>query len=238
LEKGICAGGLRLDTWEHIRPLLQSDARIRDAWLSTGMLKKNGGCFAVGSIVDLGKVTPYGKKPHVEDHHFDEKNVHWIGELDYSALWQRIEPRSKPDLKSIFGPDIHLSDSKNSESCVVAAGHGECSLGYCYTNNSNLRVSVNSDYKGGQVRMEFKEDSLGMTLDLKLNDIRYYEEKATGWVPNHATVEELQRELKVVRLIILAVGLTREHDGCHWVQVNNIYVEPPWPQFGVGSTAD
>ena len=62
----ICVAGYDTATHRWVRPLLPNRRR-----LTTAHLASNGGCFDLGCVIELGRVTPAPPPKEIEDHHFE-----------------------------------------------------------------------------------------------------------------------------------------------------------------------
>ena len=60
----ICVAGIDVETGAHVRPILNG---IR---LATAMLRRCGGIFDIGTVIDLGTTSYQGRRPEIEDHVF------------------------------------------------------------------------------------------------------------------------------------------------------------------------
>jgi hypothetical protein len=72
----MCVAGLDLKNGKHVRPVLGGR-------LGVELLRKNGGVFEIGAMVDLGPVRLVGTAPEVEDRQFTTGNLKVLGILGY-----------------------------------------------------------------------------------------------------------------------------------------------------------
>jgi len=213
-----CVAGIDLGTETHVRPVL-SHRR-----LTTDLLSTSGGPFDVGSVVDLGPVTPAGGAPELEDYRFDPAVARWVYDDDPDDYWDTLERVAQDSLEGIFGPSLELWD----ESGTVDVGEGKASLG-CLKPEKQPWMYV--DHRG-TVRLVL--DYLIPSIDLAVTDLRLYERD--GRTPRRELAAGVQRRLKAGVETILSVGLTRPwrkwNDDAerHWLQLNNIHLkdEPLW----------
>lgn len=218
-EGHICVAGIRVETKQHIRPVLPRGN------LSSTMLKSQRGCFGVGYLVDLGTAKAIGRPPAIEDTLFAPEKASQLGRMSPPDFWDLLKVMSKTSLRDIFGAQLE-TDGWNA---VIKAGVGQVSLG-----NLILRqpphIYVTDD---GRLRIQFS-DKAGSELILAVTDVRFYE--GDHWLLKRAAVEHAARWCKEGGQIILSVGLSRlwqkpsDSAPRHWLQVNNLHFEnnPFW----------
>lgn len=107
MERGyICAAGVDLDTWQHVRAVSE-DGRLRAQSLSA-----HDGPFDIGNVVDLPISRPAPKAPHVEDH---VVHVNWarvLGRYPPQDFWRLLERMAKARLS-------YPADSVAAASCQL-----------------------------------------------------------------------------------------------------------------------
>lgn len=213
----ICAAGLDLESGRHVRPVLRGGANLDVKWL-----KENGGPFEIGAIVDLGRTTPAGRAPEVEDQTFYASNVRASGAQSELSLWGLLRQSGKPSLSEIFGPELL---QRGPSSCGVDIGKGTASLGSFHPARlSHLYVRPRPG-GGDQVRMKISDDRFD--LDLSVTDIRLF--SGPEFVPNLKVLERASKRLEAGEEVILSVGLTRpfaaslDKTQIHWLQINNLH---------------
>jgi hypothetical protein len=83
----------------------------------------------------------------------------------------------------------------------------------------------------GKLRIRVEDQQLA-SLDLSVTDVRFYQNERNSWLLMNDVATKVQQRISVSRPseLLLAVGLARELDGVHWLQVNNIFFEkePFW----------
>jgi hypothetical protein len=202
----ICVAGLEEQSGSHVRPIL---ARSQ---LSRVLYRGEGGPFAVGALIDLGSVTPRPVPPDVEDQVFREANVRRVRQLDPNEFWTAIDAASVTDLLSAFGGALTVHNA----SLVAPSGTGSASLA-AWIPREPPEIWI----RGDDVRCGFHLD--GTLLDLKLNSLDLYDDAQRS--PRRAGVDALIASLRRGD-VRMSVGLTRAFRGFHWLQVNNIHVQP------------
>lgn len=210
----ICVAGIEIETARHVRPVLPGRR------LTADLLRRNGGPFRFGSVVDLGATRPFGQAPDLEDHLFDPRVAAEAYAPGPADTWEFLSDLSRPTLAAIFGNAL----TRRGHSCTVDVGGGAASLG-----SLAPATPPRLDLDGrGRIRLHLADGAF--TANLPVTDLRLYE-------PAQQTV----RAALVTRIAggertILGVGLTRpwQRDGDtqprHWLQVNSITLEgaPVW----------
>jgi len=203
--------GIDPATGNHVRPVLAGR-------LSAGLLRKNGGAFEIGGLVDLGAVKLVGHQPEIEDHLFSVGNLLYVRRVTPDELWDYLLRTSEKELNGIFGPALE----KNGNGCIVGLNSGTASLG-------NLRQAHISDLgvnRFGKIRICFSDGNF--SPDLSVTDIRLYEDDHQ--TPRQEIVDAVSNRISKTG-VVLAVGLSRQFTkqgdtvARHWLQVNNIHLE-------------
>jgi len=207
----ICAAGYDLEKKRHIRPVLHM------ANLKREHLRSNNGLFSVGSIVDIGTPTDIGNPPEVEDHKFVPAQSKHIKTMTAPDFWRFLNSIAKDKLRTIFGNDLQLIDK---DSCGVPPHKGIASLGvYRPIGKMRLYIRPRSVFPS-TVRFVIEQPT--MKFDFSVTDMRLYDDMFVH--PNRNVVMELARKIDRGAPLLLSVGLTREWQGWHWLQVNNIHL--------------
>jgi hypothetical protein len=209
----ICVAGLDLDSGAHIRPVLNSTR------LATAMLRRCGGIFDIGSVIDLGTTSYQGRRPETEDHLFSFKQARHAGMVPAPAFWQLLRQTSQARLTDIFGPDLKRID----HTCAVDPGMGKASLGCLAAERPVLRVD-----KYNKIRIGVTTNPALPPLDLPVTDIRLYETDQR--TPRYEVIEDVAARIGEGTSVLLGVGLTRayaklgDQPAQHWLQVNNLHL--------------
>jgi hypothetical protein len=114
----VCVAGLDLSNGQHVRPVLGRR-------LGVDLLRKNGGVFEIGAIIDLGQTTSVGTAPEVEDRQFVVGNLQLLGTANAPEFWHMILATSAKGLAAIFGPSL----ISHRGACAVDVNSGTASLG-------------------------------------------------------------------------------------------------------------
>lgn len=208
----ICVAGINPETGKHIRPVLNHDR------LSRNLLRKEGGVFEIGALVEIGPTKNVGNAPEMEDHEFSIENLKHVRRLKPNDFWEWLIKTWENKLKSILGNDLE----QRSNSCTLDIGTGKASLG-----NLEPKGSPCLNIDGwGKIRIAISDGEFNP--DLSVTDIRLY--KSDQKTARSKVVESLAARLPKTE-IALAVGLTRawrkpgDTVERHWLQVNNIHLE-------------
>jgi hypothetical protein len=208
----ICVAGIEPETATHIRPVLNHRRLGRE------LLRKDGGVFEIGALVDLGPTRNVGHAPEMEDHEFSVQNLRYRHRLKPEEFWQHLTRTSQDRLKAIFGDDLEQRDG----GCTVDIGSGKASLG----NLQPEDVSYFGVNPYGSIRIQMSDGEFHP--DLSVTDIRLYENDQKA-VRSRIVASVAARLPKTE--IVLAVGLTRpwrkpgDTADRHWLQVNNVHLE-------------
>lgn len=208
----ICVAGIDLETTNHIRPIPNR------GHLARHLLRKYGGIFEIGAIVDLGKTANIGRAPEWEDRKFAIQNLRYIRRCKPEEFWELLVNTSNDRFKSLFGNDLQQTHT----GCTMALGCGAASLGHLKF--GRIRHFGLNEWK--KVRTQISDTELQPCLSV--TDIRLYEPDQT--TPRHQVLNLFSSRLENASVIV-AVGLTRpwRKDSntveCHWLQVNNIHLK-------------
>lgn len=215
----ICVAGISAETRRHIRPVLTTQ-------LSADLLRRSGGPFGIGCIVQLGKIAHVGRAPEVEDYRFERDKAACLHELDPARYWNVLQTISTSNLADIFGGVMQ----QRGRSCVVNVGEGVASLG-CFKPPGPIRLYVNGY---GKIRMTLSDGTFA--ADLSVTDIRLCE--TDHQTPRRELVTLIDKRINEGEDVLLSVGLTRpfcargDTEERHWLQVNNIHLanHPVWSE--------
>lgn len=216
MEPGyICVAGIEPDTARHVRPVLHRRRLTRD------LLRKEGGVFEIGALVDLGPTKGVGHAPELEDHEFSTENLRYLYRLKPGDFWKYLIESSQKKLTAIFGDEL----KQRGRSCTVDIDTGKASLG----NLGPEKISyfgVNTWDNWDKIRIQISDGELDP--DLSVTDVRLY--KSDQQTARRRIVESVAGRLRGTG-VVLSVGLTRawrksgETAPRHWLQVNNIHLE-------------
>lgn len=214
----VCVAGIDLQTNAHVRPVLANRR------LTTDLLKRNGGPFDIGVVVDLESTQHRGGPPEVEDYVFDSSNASAVRELSSDRFWKLLKGLAQTKLSKIFGSDL----KSHGRGCAVDVGTGTASLG-CLVPSRPPQLEINSYDK---VRINFTDGAF--TVDLSVTDLRFVHQDQQR--PRSRVVQDVQARINNGIGVILSVGLARawrkpgDTAPRHWLQVNNVHLEddPTW----------
>jgi hypothetical protein len=217
-EGSICVAGLDVRTGQHVRPVLPGIP------LGSNLLRRDGGPFDIGAIVDLGPVRAGGSPPEIEDQVFDLRRAKYVRTENAVPFWKRLIQCSRPSLAAIFGPALYQDGS----SCVAAKGTGAASLGCFQPPTAPSFHLVRED----KVRLRISDGSFDVYASV--TDLRLYDRRPPTALSE--TIKDIEGRVKQGVKMILCVGLTRPWSKSeneprrHWLQVNNIHLEdsPIW----------
>lgn len=220
----VCVAGLDIETGTHIRPLPFGQR------LDMSSLASRGGIFDLGTIIDLGPVTPCGQPPEIEDVRFRLDEADHVSPVFASKFWERLESAARSSLSDIFGPDLRPDGKRPDRSKrSVPIGGGAASLG-CLRLRDAPTLTV-----GPWQNVEIRFDDGSGTVVLAVTDVRFMDESLKKPMP--AVVNRVAADLRRTSQVILSVGLGRPYcppdDGGpkrHWLQVNNVFFaeDPLW----------
>ncbi|MBI3973721.1 MAG: hypothetical protein HY332_20795 [Chloroflexi bacterium] len=218
----ICVAGVDLATRVHIRPVLP-----HGCILST-LLRRHGGPFAIGAIVDLGDVLDVGQPPEIEDREFFEPNLAYAAQATAASFWRWLERAAQPSLTAIFGDVLQ----RHGQTLACQQGSGSASLGVLAP-PAPPRLMIDAR---GRPRLSICHDTTEAPAEvwLPVTDVRLVEDDFQ--TPRTVAINALARRIQHGEEALLSVGLTRpwRKDGDavarHWVQVNNIHLksQPTW----------
>jgi len=230
----ICVAGHEIVDWVPERPLQITGSLKRPVLpyqqITADMLK----VFQLGSVVDLGKVTPYPQPPHVEDVVFSPSQCKLEAFLSESDFWHVLESTAVSSLTDIFGdvfkrhnqtlymePTEPLSIPPDQ----VCASGAKLSLGQWILDASSVDIAQTSSTR---VRLAVS----GIDLLLPVTDVRLYRQPSWEVDPEalYYLLQTLQEARQKEQKIVLSMGLTRPYAPpgfsrrVYWLQVNNIHV--------------
>jgi hypothetical protein len=217
----ICVAGIDLYTGKHVRAILA------DGQEST-FLRRNGGPFDIGNVVDLGSALPSPKVPKVEDHFFHGCHARYVRTAHPNGFWDLLKAVSKRDLAKIFGDQIvltmtekgflHARTGDGSIGCVIPYSRPECYIDTWGKLRMSLVVLVNNTQT---------------PLKLSLSDIRFYKDDQK--TPNQEVIDMINARMNVED-IILGVGVdhirlaSAHYPQINWIQVTAVHLsgDPTW----------
>lgn len=219
MERGyICVAGVDTETGAHVRPVV-------DHRMSETLLRRHGGPFDMGALVDLGAVRCIGRAPAMEDHSFIPRQARWVKDIRPTIFWQILERVARPNLTGIFGEQI----ARHHRTYAVPAGTGTATLGCLRPASISLDRTPN-----GKVRVCIADASGAEPVSLSLTDLRFYEadHETPRWDLVLAAGERIAADVPV----IVSVGLGRPYKALgdtefhHWLQANNLHLQddPLW----------
>lgn len=207
----ICVAGIEPVSLSHIRPILSQP-------LKRELLRKEGGVFEIGAVVELGLVRDVGRKPEIEDRGFSLNALRYRERLKPDAFWRLLKQTSYRGLRAIFGNELE----RRGKTCATSVGQGVGSLGNLQPKGKpELRIN-----NSGKIRIGIYDGTF--RPEVSVTDIRLYEKDQQ--TARHAVQEAIASRCKNTN-VILSVGLSRpwkkEGDSAerHWLQVNNIHFE-------------
>jgi hypothetical protein len=207
----ICVAGIDPDTGSHVRPTTD---RLHP--LTRDLLASEGGPFALGSLVELGEVTPEPKAPEIEDHRFRPDRTQVLGRVSPSRYAELLNGHACRHLHEIFGAELVRHDWNYA----TDKGCGTASLGI-------LRVRHKPDLdvdRFGKLRLRLNEER--KPAYLSVTDLRFVD--ADHKTIRHEVVADVRTRMRRGVDVLLMLGLARafqsKGDDCerHWLQVNGI----------------
>lgn len=177
-------------THRHIRPLTNQNLQLKH-------LTNVGGPFAIGRIVDLGKVRHIGELPEVEDRHFVEHRLRAVGSMRSDLFWSGLMESAETYLQRIFGSDLHPMGE--GRSCAVAAHKGVASLGYLIpTEIQDLRLVRRDDEFGSHDTLRMSVQVNRREFDLPVTDLRFcgMREDGLAWVVYRDLVDSVIHRIR------------------------------------------
>lgn len=209
----VCAAGINLASHEHVRPVLPAPQLlpIRLCCGSSPMLQ-------LRSILTLKSPKPRGYLPEVEDYECNLWELRQTRQMTQPEFWQLLRDMAKPNLHAIFGPTLE----KTGKNYTLPPHTGLASLGCIHpASHTNLRVEADSFEEREQVKLVCKVD--GVTCRLPVADLRFY--SPTDFKIDRKLVNAVNGLLRGPEDLIICVGLTREWQNRHWLQVNGLHFE-------------
>ncbi|MEO0078877.1 MAG: hypothetical protein ABIK86_07775 [candidate division WOR-3 bacterium] len=203
-EGRVCVAGIEPRTKAHVRPQTRPGEP-----LGYQSLSENGGAFALGVEVELGRVSRIPEPPHCEDCVFEPRQVRVIRAVPPEEFWKLISDSACKSFSDIFGDDIY---HYWGQSWVTRAGAGKASLGFLRP--ERLEPLVLSE-RG--VRLRFAG---GGWCEAAVNDLRFH---AASQAVVKRLVNAANRRIDAGEEVILGLGLTRLWRKRHWLQVNGIF---------------
>jgi len=214
----ICVAGVD-GQGRSVRPVLAGQQ------LGRSLLVSEGGPFALGAVVDLGRPRPRPVVPEVEDVVFDPQLTTVEGHLDDATFVDVLGAVAANSLGTVFGSELV---KKSGTAAAVPQGSGNASLGVIRIHGAELVLQTR--YDRPDLRVHFTDPDFG-DLRIKVTDLRLWEDDHA--TPATANIERIEGKLEDC---FLAVGLSRpfavsSYDGVwHWLQVNNVFpvADPLW----------
>jgi hypothetical protein len=209
----ICVAGIDPKTRRQIRPVI-GRCFTRD------FLCHNGGPFEIGAEVDLGPTIYAGLAPAIEDRQISPSNLCYLRRLSASEFWSLLCETSRPDLSTLFGPE--LQHHPRDHSGTTSENHGAASLGHLRPTRPS---ALTTNFLGRPRTSIFEID---IEFKISLTDFRFC--RSDHKTPRLRLLENLKARLRSVPSI-LAVGLTRAYQKSpkdpvrHWLQLNNIHLQ-------------
>lgn len=224
MRKGyICAAGINLKSFNHVRPVLSLEQ------LSANLLTRHGGPFDIGNVVFLGRPSHRPNPPHVEDYLVRQRKIRQKGIIESGTFWELLIKVSKSNLSEIFGAEFtHIRRALYG----TEKGKGLASLGCLYLRNKPMLTIEHRREKSPLIRLKFRNEDF--FINAAVNDLRLYNDD--HFTPNLTIVEKVKQQIEKSTDIILSIGLTRawasssDTEEIHWLQVNNLHFkeEPLW----------
>lgn len=207
----ICIAGIDPDSGRHIRPTTGPSRP-----LTRGLLVEQGGPLALGSLVELGDVTPDPKQPETEDHLFWPEKAQSVGRLTPSRYLELLLEHAGNRLEDIFGDAL----VRHEWNYAIDKDHGTASLGI-------LRVRRKPDIeidRYGKLRLRLNDED--KPAFLSVTDLRFVE-------ADHKTIRRdvvgdvrgrMHKGVGMLLMLGLARAFQRSDDDRqrHWLQVNGI----------------
>jgi hypothetical protein len=207
----ICIAGIDPQANRHVRPITgHSNPLTRD------LLASEGGPFAIGTLVELGEVTPDPEPPETEDHLFRPERARVVGRLSPNRYLELINEHARDHLHEIFGDEL----GRHGWTYAVDKGCGTASLGVLRVRR---KPGLDVD-RYGKLRLRLNDEK--KSAFLPVTDVRFVE-------ADHKTIKadvvadvraRMQRGVSVLLMLGLARAFQKSDDDCerHWLQVNGI----------------
>ena len=212
-DERVCIAGVDRDRSVHVRPVLGSGS------LTKACLAQNGGVFVVGREVDLGKTSPCGTPPEVEDHHFDLGRVRALRDLTQTELQALLARLAKDDPTEIFGSALHTPDG-HPRSLVTSRGAGIASLGV-WRSQSKPKLLIYED------KLKLECDCASGPKRFTVTDVCLHQDDLVSI--DKQKLSSLRSAIAASSQVLLCVGLSRAwatadiDEPAHWMQVNGIH---------------
>jgi hypothetical protein len=208
----ICVAGVDVATGRHVRPVVQHR-------MGRSLLRRNGGPFDLGAVVDLGQTIAVGEPPSMEDHSFTPAGARRVKDASPDYFWRLLERVARDNLAEIFGDRLE----RHGRTLALDAHTGVASLGVLRPAATTLQY----DPASGKLRLQLGDgDDL---LSLSVTDLRLFEQDQV--TPRQFVVDEIASRLSRGVGVLLSVGLTRLYRALgdsahrHYLQANNIHLE-------------
>lgn len=218
MDRGyICVAGVDVLTGAHIRPKVEHRMGER-------LLRRHGGPFDIGTLVDLGETYPAGSAPMLEDHGFSVGAARCEMDIHLEVFWQLLSRVALPDLAAVFGPALE----RQRRSYAMPTRTGSASLGCLIPTG----VRLSADREPPKLRLHL-EDPAG-EVSLPLTDLRFYH--ADHQTLRLDVVREVSERLERGVPAMVCVGLGQPYRALgdpayrHWLQANNLHLrdDPVW----------
>ena len=207
----ICTAGLELTTGQPIRP-------VAGGGLKRELLAEEGGCLALGVVLELGPTQFAGRVPEIEDRQCDPTQFQVVEHLDPTEFLARNSQQAQETLADVFGGELQ----PHGHTRAIPQNHGLRSLGCCW--GSACQLVVVDRGRGPRLKLQW-HDRDGELL-IAVADWRFYE------ADHHSLrIDRIQlanQQLAQSPRTLLAVGLSRPYrrsesdPPMHWLQINNL----------------
>ena len=207
----ICIAGIDPRANRHVRPITgHSNQLTRD------LLASEGGPFAIGTLVELGEVTPHPEAPETEDHLFWPQRATVVGRLSPNRYLELLSEHARHRLHEIFGDELE----RHGWTYAVDKDCGTASLGVLRVRRKpGLEVD-----RYGKLRLRLNDEQKPSFLPV--TDTRFVE-------ADHKTIKtevladvnaRMQRGVGVLLMLGLTRAFQKSDEDCerHWLQVNGI----------------
>jgi hypothetical protein len=211
----ICVAGIETESFQHVRPTTPAYDLI-----TRRLLRWEGGVFRVGTVVDLGPVTPEPARPESEDHRFQTHCARYVEDLADPEFLALLDEVAAPSLEDGFGPELERVGWKYA----VEAGRGERSLAVV---KARRRPVLEIDDKYGRLQLQFNDPD--RRTYLPVTDVRFFE--ADHVTIRRNVVADVAGRLRSGVEAFLTLGLARAYQGPkddrarHWLQLNGLVLK-------------
>lgn len=204
--------GIDAETLDHVRPTTPPTDLI-----TRRLLRKHGGPFGIGALVDLGPVEPRPIAPASEDHLFVTARARRLRDLTDDEYLNVLDEVSATSLEDALGPDlVRVKERKYA----IEVGRGARSLAVVgLRGRPRLHVTP-----WPRLQLELRHPDTAS--DLSMTDVRFYESDQT--TIKHDVVTDVNRRLSWGVSGFVMLGLARAFvaagdDRCrHWLQANGL----------------